>query len=409
MIDTEALARELSHSCFYGAKTETIDRVEVLHSSPLTGAEADTSALIVRVHHGQSADLYQLYVDSAGRDVLGERASDYGAALAAGRPPVGEVHGDAGLIAGLSGRPLGLEQSNSTLVFGAAGGPPQVAVKVFRKLEPGLNPEVELLTQISECPYVPRIFAWVGTRDGADPVTLAIAEEFIADSANGWADALEFAAADRSFAPRATALGKAVRAVHEELADKLGTEEASGEELVGRLDERLAAAAPAVESAAGAELFARARTRLRGLVSAANTQRIHGDLHLGQVLVVGDGYRILDFEGEPARPLAERRRRDPAVRDVAGLVRSIDYAAHFPAYSHTGPGPKDPSAWSCEASEALLAGYGLAEDQRQLLDAYVLDKALYEVAYEANNRPDWVGIPLAAVRRLLGDSEDSAK
>ena len=131
---------------------------------------------------------------------------------------------------------------------------------------------------------------------------------------------------------------------------------------------------------------------------------MHGDLHLGQVLFTRERYVLLDFEGEPARPLAERRLPDSPARDLAGLIRSIDYAAHFNAYSGR-PGPADPARWAAEATEALLEGYGPLDAQKVpagWLDAYVLDKALYEVAYEANNRPGWAGIPRAAVTGILG-------
>uniref|UniRef100_UPI00253FFCE8 phosphotransferase n=1 Tax=Actinotalea sp. C106 TaxID=2908644 RepID=UPI00253FFCE8 len=131
-------------------------------------------------------------------------------------------------------------------------------------------------------------------------------------------------------------------------------------------------------------------------------QRVHGDYHLGQVLHAPEGWRVLDFEGEPQAPAAERTRPDLALRDLAGMLRSVDYAAAV-------GGAEDPQ-WSTRARERLVAGYLDAAGEGstasgttvQLLRALELDKALYEVVYESRNRPDWVHIPLDAVDRLLG-------
>src|SRR5699024_1882086 len=186
-------------------------------------------------------------------------------------------------------------------------------------------------------------------------------------------------------------------------------------------------------------------------------QRIHGDLHLGQVLRAPDGWKLIDFEGEPSRPWAERRDPDHPLRDIAGMIRSFDYAAHFPLMADGGDGPdgdggdgdggpdgggadggsgraesegstesveaagsaepKDPSrasaaaaVWSAEHAGDFLRGYrggngsdeGDSHVEDALLDAYVLDKAVYECLYEAQHRPDWLPIPLAAVERILG-------
>ena len=150
-------------------------------------------------------------------------------------------------------------------------------------------------------------------------------------------------------------------------------------------------------------VFERVRTMLRATVGASaagsgrggtggrtSDERVHGDLHLGQVLRTPDTYILIDFEGEPDRPLAERRRPDSPLRDVAGILRSLDYAAHV-----AGAGPE----WAEAAGDAFLEGYGV--ERSPLLDAYVLDKALYEVVYEARNRPTWLPIPVRAVTRLL--------
>jgi maltose alpha-D-glucosyltransferase/alpha-amylase len=148
--------------------------------------------------------------------------------------------------------------------------------------------------------------------------------------------------------------------------------------------------------------------------------RIHGDYHLGQVLRTEEDFVILDFEGEPARTIAERRVKQSALKDVAGMIRSYSYAAYAAlfAYSVHAPGEYallEPWAetWQHWAADAFLKGYLAAIEQealvpredagrRALLSAFVLEKALYELGYELNNRPDWVRIPLIGIRKLIG-------
>jgi maltose alpha-D-glucosyltransferase/alpha-amylase len=150
--------------------------------------------------------------------------------------------------------------------------------------------------------------------------------------------------------------------------------------------------------------------------------RTHGDLHLGQVLHAGKDFAIIDFEGEPARPLSERRRKRSALRDVSGMLRSFHYAALGSMLDHLRTGTLSPSVldalgpwarlWQVWASWAYLKGYLNAageadfiprdrEELKILLDAFLLDKAIYELAYELNNRPDWVAIPLQGVSQVL--------
>jgi len=141
--------------------------------------------------------------------------------------------------------------------------------------------------------------------------------------------------------------------------------------------------------------------------------RVHGDYHLGQTLRTESGFVVLDFEGEPARPVAERRRKQSALVDVAGMLRSLDYAVHAtlaPASGPTGAGER----WVGRASAAFLEGYlgEIARAPARLLPAssagvaralsvFELDKALYEVRYEVDNRPAWLAIPLRGLTRLL--------
>jgi predicted trehalose synthase len=143
--------------------------------------------------------------------------------------------------------------------------------------------------------------------------------------------------------------------------------------------------------------------------NSPDLQQVHGDYHLGQVLhTAARGWIVLDFEGEPLRPLSERLAPDLPLRDVAGMLRSFDYAARHATLGTADPeAARGAEAWARECREAFLDGYGAAtgrdpRDDAVLLDALELDKALYEAVYETRNRPDWAVIPMAAVRRLLG-------
>ena len=346
------LARMLLDARFYGAKSEPVDKVEVVSETPA----GDARLLILRVN---GRHLYQVLVDDTGQDILATSPELY---LRAHDLPQGEAKAIDG------------EQSNTSLIVG------DQMVKVFRRLEAGLNPDVELLSQIADCPHVAPVRGWVtDTIDGREH-TLAMVQDFVPDADDGWRYALGFATHNAPFGAEASLLGEATRAVHEALAGAF--EVGVGKPVLGDLLDT----APVLGEFADA-----ARAVYDSLDDEVPVQRVHGDLHLGQVLRTPDTYVLIDFEGEPARPLAERRRPDSPLRDVAGVLRSLDYAAHV-----AGASPE----WAEAAGDAFLEGYGIGRSR--LLDAYVLDKVLYEVVYESDNRPDWVHIPLAAVKRILG-------
>jgi maltokinase len=214
------------------------------------------------------------------------------------------------------------------------------------------------------------------------------------------------------FAGEAERLGAATAAVHAGLASAFGAEQlppgVAAEMAAGmrhRLEEALIAV-PALRAQAG--LLTRAYTELAGLREPIRVQRIHGDYHLGQVLRTQSGWVVLDFEGEPAAPLATRRGWFSALRDVAGMLRSFDYAARHQLLSHSGRDSLELAArdWVARNTDAFCAGYAGASGtdprgQPTLLRALTFDKAVYEVMYEARNRPSWLPIPLdslAAVR-----------
>lgn len=280
------------------------------------------------------------------------------------------------------------EQSNSSLIF---RGEAPVIVKFFRKLEPGINPDVELLSGLSKvgCGYVPALRAYSTiSHDGQTYVT-AMAQDFAAGSREGWDLATSYAKESKDFTEEATLIGQALAAVHRDLDTAFGSQLVSAADIVAGLEHRrdsLMEQAPVLRDfAAGIE-----QAYQEAAQGDTRVQRIHGDAHLGQILRTDDRYLFIDFEGEPARPLAERRQMFSPLQDLAGIIRSFGYAAHSGVNQ----------TWADDCEHALLQAYG-AEDS-PLLRALILDKALYEVAYEVNNRPDWVEIPLSAVRRIVG-------
>jgi maltokinase len=311
------------------------------------------------------------------------------------------------------------EQSNTSIIVGDDGDDP-VMIKLFRVLQPGRNPDVvvpgALATAGSE--RVPRLIGWVEgewVQPGGQPAWghLSAFAEFIAGSQDGWRIACAAIEAGETFAAMSEQLGQTTAAVHAALARALPTKvttPAALAALADHLDARLkwaveAAPALAEHAPAATEVI----TAVRSLENAPDQQIVHGDYHLGQALYKpGRGWVVLDFEGEPLRPLAERGDPDLALRDVAGMLRSFDYAAR---HSVLGLGDDDPralaaSAWAGECREAFLSGYAAeaGRDPRQddvLLRALELDKALYETVYETRHRPGWVEVPLRAVGRLL--------
>lgn len=298
------------------------------------------------------------------------------------------------------------EQSNTSIVYDVDGAP-AIILKLFRTLHHGENPDVTVQRVLSEAgsPYVPRFYGsadaeWpdVGRDSGAARGTLGFAQEFLPGVRDGWAIALDAAREGRDFTDAAHDLGVAVAGVHGALRDALESMDASPDQLaaVGRAWRRRLAIASAEVPAVADRVAA-----IDAVYAAAldrpwpRLQRIHGDLHLGQVLAVPHGgWRIVDFEGEPLRPMAERAVPDLSPRDVAGMLRSFDYAGAV------GAGP-DAAAWAAACREAFLTAYadapGAIALDPVLLRALVLDKAVYESIYEARNRPDWLAVPLAGI------------
>ncbi|MFT3886917.1 MAG: phosphotransferase [Arachnia sp.] len=268
------------------------------------------------------------------------------------------------------------EQSNTNVFFGD-----QILMKLFRRIEPGENVDVELHRALAGTGVVAELYGtW--SVDGAD---YAVFVEALRDPEDGYDLAKGFAARGEDIAVEARALGAALAVVHATLAERLPTATISGRELAASCRRRFAEIADAhPEAASFADAVALA---LDGVPDGPiPAQRVHGDCHLGQVLRTGGRWVYVDFEGEPLKSLEERRLPDSPLRDVAGMLRSFGYAAAAGGA---------PAGWLTAARRAFLTGYGLDPDaENPVLDAYEIDKAGYEVAYEARYRPHMVQVPI---------------
>ena len=277
------------------------------------------------------------------------------------------------------------EQSNTTVMVGDG-----VLFKVFRKVEPGRNLDIEVLAALNDSPATPALYgAW-----SAAGFDLGYFCERVAGAEDAWEWAKASASTFADIREECTALGVALREVHDQLRVAVGIGSASGaalaDAMIQRLDVACVAAPPLVPLR---DSLVRSFEGLRG--HTLETQRIHGDFHLGQCLLSPRGWSIIDFEGEPMKTVAERREFDSRWRDVAGMLRSFDYART------ACPDPTAPEAlaWASANGEAFLAGYcGDDRPPEDLLRAYITDKAIYEVVYEVRNRPGWTQIPLQAVQ-----------
>ncbi|MET8949088.1 maltokinase [Streptomyces sp. NPDC004542] len=305
---------------------------------------------------------------------------------------------------GLVARLMTAEQSNTSVVYGDT-----FILKLLRRVVPGVNPDLEIPLALARegCARVPAPTAWLHAEldGGSDSYVLGVLQPFVRGAGDGWELALRELAKGEDFVADARALGRATAEVHTALARALPTVTLGHSQLrvlVDGMMERLTAAVQAVPALGPYETGLRsAFEALAGLAAEGRTwtaQRIHGDLHLGQCLRSPSGqWSLIDFEGEPARPLAERRMPQPTVRDIAGMLRSFDYAAHS-----VSPAATD---WARACRAAYCSGYTevAGTDPRTdpvMLRAYETDKAIYEVVYEARHRPDWLPVPLAAVHRL---------
>jgi maltokinase len=365
--------------------------------------------------------LLRLMLEEEAATFNGEQGPDGGRGTDAGEGYGADGHRLAKADPGdlLACRVLTGEQSNTSIIvdlLDSLGNPSTPLIcKLFRVLHHGQNPDVVVQSALSAAgsTRVPGSIGYVSGRwPNADtpevPAAghLAFAQEFLPGVEDAWRVALAAVASGADFDDQARSLGQTTAEVHASLAQTMGTREATHDDvsaLTRSMRARHAAAVSEVPAMAAFDQMVRAAIEAVSAARWPALQRIHGDYHLGQVLnAPGRGWVLVDFEGEPLRPLAERTQPDLALRDVAGMLRSFDYVVGSWEQDHPG---HSAAPWATRAREAFLEGYtsSAGRDPREdaiLLNALEIDKALYEVVYEARNRPTWLGIPTTAIARL---------
>ena len=396
---------------WFASKAREVASVNVLEEIELSEAPALDLEIVEARFQAGTHELYQLLPGEPEgmrvlADLLGEEATVRGVSFHGGLTPTGHI------------RSMGAEQSNSSIVFGE-----EQVLKIFRRIEPGENPELEMLRFLSMRGFenVAKLTGWYEYSGELMDATLGILQEFVPESRDGWQLALDD---PQGLLARIPELGVATARMHNILASDasdvaFAPEEPSEEALsllTATIDEQiergfldLPAGDERVAAIAGRGEEVRDRLQMLSHVGVGGRLiRHHGDYHLGQTMLTDERWVILDFEGEPARSLLDRRRKRSPLRDVAGMLRSFAYAA---SASELLRGLPAPGAWEDQARAAYLDAYldtiepfllpaGRSAIEK-LLAIFELEKAIYELHYELNNRPDWVRIPVAGIDRLV--------
>lgn len=328
---------------------------------------------------------------------------------------------DTDLRTGGTSLVIGTEQSNTSFVYDE-----DYVCKLFRRLEPGPNPDLEMSLALAEAgsSHVAAPYGWIdGTLDGTT-TTLAMLQTYLRTASEAWALAVTsvrdlYAEADLhpdevggDFAAESQRLGAATAEVHGDLARAFPTDTLDGGQLRDLAQAMRARLEQTCDIVPQLEPYARglaaAFDALGDLTGPVSVQRIHGDYHLGQVVRTDHGWVLLDFEGEPIKTLTERRALASPLRDVAGMLRSFDYAARHLLTEHPEGSQLEYRAreWTERNRSAFCRGYADAggvdpDENATVLRAFEFDKAVYEVMYEARNRPTWLKIPLASVAHMV--------
>lgn len=447
----ELLLDWLPRQRWFAGKGRELSGVTVVAETVLADGDPGLHHLIVAVRQDTVVDRYQLLLGTRSGPRLPDRLHYAEIGHLKGRHVYDAVHDPeltrvilTGIADGADAGPLRCraapgqrietdlvslaspaEQSNTSLIFGDL-----YICKLFRRLTPGVNPDLELnlgLTQV-ECKHIPTLYGWVETDLDGETTTLAMLSKFLRTATDGWRLAATsvrdlYAEADLyagevggDFAAESERLGEATAAVHRDLARAFGVSRlpvsdvrAMAERMHQRLDET-AIVVPELRPYAG--LIGTAFDDLAKHDEPMPAQRVHGDYHLGQAMRTEFGWVLLDFEGEPARPLAERRAPSHPLRDVAGMLRSFEYASRHLLTGQQQIAPEigeqlefRAREWADRNRAAFCRGYadgGGADPAAHevLLRAFEYDKAVYEVLYEARNRPSWLHIPLGSLRHF---------
>ena len=433
-VDEQQLIDHITEQRWYGSKSRTVAHSEVLDTVTLRAADPEYLLTLVEIRFDTGArEIYQLLIACDGGELQLDGLQDPALArelvhaIRGGLTLQGEdgvvefrtVTGFAGLGREMNdARAVGAEQSNTSIVFDD-----ELIMKAFRRLEPGINPELEMLRFLTEHGFgnIAALGGWYAYSGGPTAATLGILQEFVHGGHDGWALGLEeLASAPDAFLSRLRRLGEVTGEMHTVLAsdvndsafcaetpsvEALGLLTATVDEEIARVFVQLPEENDVVAPIRGRGEEVREQLRMLTHVgSVGKTIRTHGDYHLGQTMWNEEtsDWVILDFEGEPARSLAERRRKRSPLRDVAGMLRSF-------AYLSIAAGGAD--EWEEQARSTFLEGYLDSVDQtllpsgqaaiERLLAVYELEKSVYELRYELDNRPEWVSIPVAGIQRLI--------
>jgi maltokinase len=432
--DEQTLIEFVRQQRWFGSKSRQVGHASVIDRAVLRDTEPLLELQLVEVRFDTGThETYQLLVDG-GLDALSDPRSARelvhmirsGAKLPAedGVVEFAAVEGLAGLGRELrEARPVGAEQTNTSIVFDE-----ELILKVFRRLEAGINPELELLRFLTERDFenIAQLAGWYAYSGRPMDATLGILQQFVTGGLDGFALALDSMSDDaNAFLGSLHRLGDATAQMHtllgSEVTDPTFAPESPSSESLGLLTATIDDEIESLwfelpeDNEDMAPIRGRAqevRDRLRLWTQVGGTGKVirhHGDFHLGQTLSSAGNWVIIDFEGEPARSLPERRRKRSPLRDVAGMLRSFSYAA---SAAQLLRGVEPPPGWEAKARAEFLAGYrstidptlvpsGAAFDK--LLAVFELEKAVYELRYELNHRPDWLPIPVAGLARMLDE------